>query len=115
MKSNPSSKSSLNKIDQGDIRAVIGHYSMHYFNKFGIKPKVNGKICGSMIKRLLAEHSKDGICRVIDLFFEDAANQNRVMHLPNILSTWSLNQYLPHIKYNTQIYDGADQLNETIW
>ncbi len=115
MKSNTKSASSLPKVDPEDIRMVIGHYSMQYFNKFGIKPKVNGKIVGSMVKRHLLDHSRDGICRIIDLFFEDAANQNRVMHLPNILSGWSFNKYLPYIKYNEQIYDGAEELNKSIY
>lgn len=98
-----------------DIRKIIGHYSSLYFIKFNVKPKVNGKICGSMIKKHLKDHSVEGICRIIELYFEDPANQNRVMHLPNILSGWSFNKYLPHIRYNEQIYDGAEDLNKNIW
>lgn len=94
---------------------IIGKYQKLYFDRFGIKPKINGLICGRMIKSLLKEHSQKGIERVIELYFEDQSNQNQGYHLPNIICTYSLNKYLPRIKLNPMLYDNAEEENKEIY
>jgi hypothetical protein len=94
---------------------VIGKYQRMYTDKFGIKPVVNGKISGSIIKKLLKEHSPKGLERIVELYFEDPSNSNSGYHLPNILCAYSLNKYLPNIKLNPMIYDNAKEENEEIW
>ena len=107
---------SLNqKLKSSSINVIIGCYSNFYEGKFGIKPKINGPWCGKLIKTLLKDHSEEGICRIIELYFEDPTNQNRIYHLPNILSGWSFNRYMPKMKYNPQIYDNAEEMNKKIY
>lgn len=120
MRSNPKLKSSssnqpkVNK-DPSPVNLIIGKYSGLYFDKFGVKPAINGAWCGKMIKELLVDHSPEGLLRIIDLYFEDRANEGRVYHLPNMLSAWSLNKYLPMIRFDPQIYDNAEELNKYIY
>ncbi len=94
---------------------VIGLYQKLYTDKFGIKPTINGMICGRMIKSLLKDHSVKGLQRVVELYFEDPANEKQSYHLPNILCAYSLNKYLPRIKLNPLIYDNADEINQEIY
>lgn len=111
---NSNQKSKSNSISS-PINQVIGVYSKFYSDKFGVKPKINGPWCGKLIKTLLREHSSEGICRIIELYFEDPANANRVYHLPNILSGWSFNKYLPKLHYNPAFYENAEELNKNLW
>jgi len=111
VKSSPKSKSP----SPSPVNGIIGTYTRLYFEKFGIKPRINGPWCGKMIKILLKDHSPGGISRVIELYFEDPENNSRVYHLPNILSSWSMNKYLPRILFDPQIYDNAEELNKDIW
>lgn len=111
MKSDQKSKSNL----PNPTARIIGRFTDLYFDKFDVKPKIQGPWCGKLIKGLLADHSPDGIIRVIELYFDDPLNKNRVFHLPNILSGWSFNRYLPKIKYNPAFYENADELNKNIW
>ena len=105
----------LKSSSPSPINRIIGCYTKLFINKFGVSPKVNGPWCGKLIKGLLKEHSPEGICRIIELYFEDPANKDRVFHLPNILSGWSFNKYLPHMKYNEGIYDNAEEMNKDLW
>ncbi len=76
-------------------RAIIGHYQQKYFEFFGVQPKVNGAICGKMIKTLSADMDEETMIRIIDLFFADPQNAKKSFHLPTILGHWSVNTYLP--------------------
>lgn len=84
---------------------IIGHYTQLYEERFGVKPKVNGAWCGKMIKNLLQDYDERTVIRIIDLFFEDPFNQNKAYHLPTILSSWSVNKYLPKTKDNPLLYE----------
>lgn len=94
---------------------VIGKYQRLYKEKFGMNPVVNGPICGSLIKKLLKDHSTLGLYRIIELYFEDPSNEKQSYHLPNILCAYSLNKYLPKIKLNPMIYDNAEEENKEIY
>lgn len=94
---------------------IIGLYQRLYVKKFGIKPTINGKIAGSVIKKLLKDHSQKGLERVIELYFEDPFNEKQAYHLPNILCAASMNKYLPKAKLNPMLYDNADEENKEIY
>lgn len=110
-----SRKSKSPSSDPSPIPGIIGKFTGLYFDKFGIKPAVNGAWCGKMIKDLLVDHSPQGLMRIIELYFEDTSNVTKVYHLPTILSAWSLNKYLPRIKYDPYLYDNAEEINKEIW
>lgn len=86
-----------------------------YKDKFGVNPQINGAIVGKLIKNLLKNHSLEGLNRIIELYFEDPTNEKGVYHLPSILSSWSLNKYLPKMRYNPDIYDDVEEINKKLY
>lgn len=98
-------------------KIVIDKFIEMYLNKNGIAPSVTWAACGKMINDLLKEHSVNGLMRIIELYFEDEDNDRpgKVYYLPSILSSWSLNKYLPRLRYNPQIYANAEELNKDLY
>lgn len=86
---------------------IIGHFQEQYMHRFGqnLKPKVNGALCGKLIKELLKDYEADTIKMIITLYFQDPANENQVFHLPSILSAWSVNKYLPKTQLDPRLYE----------
>lgn len=97
------------------VKSIFSHYTKLYEKKFDIQPVINLNIGTAVVKNLLKTHSQKGLERIIDLYFEDKANENQSYHLPNILCAYSLNKYLPKIKLNPNIYDNAEELNKEIY
>lgn len=85
-------------------RKIIGHFQQKYYDQFGVQPKINGAICGKMIKNLSEDTDEETVIRIIDLFFEDPQNAKKSFHLPTILGAWSINTYLPKAKDNPDLY-----------
>jgi len=95
------------------IKIIIGEYKSLYRKKFGLFPSVNYGLCSKLINRLLKDHSGMGIIKIIELYFEDP--NNKVFHLPGILSAYSVNKYLPGIKLDPRLYSNAEEYNKEIY
>jgi hypothetical protein len=83
---------------------IIGYYQKKYEKRFGVKPRINGAVCGKLIKELRKDYTEKRIKRIIELFFDDPKNENKSFHLPSILSAWSINTYLPKSKDNPLLF-----------
>lgn len=96
------------------IPEIIAYYQKRFIEKNGAKPVINGGWCGKLLKERLKDHSKEGIIRIIELYFDDPANADKVDHLPTIMSAWNYNKYLPKMKYDPNIYADAEELNKNL-
>lgn len=92
---------------------IIERYAELFEDRFQIKPKINFGQCGKMIKSLLADHSAQGVIRIIELYFEK--EKTTAYHLPWILSAASVNKYLPMMKLDPMLFADAEEHNKEIY
>src|SRR3990167_5531620 len=101
-----------NRVEDGQaIKIIVGRYKDLYKERYHLPATVNYAWCGKMIKELLKDHSPMGLIRVIELFFEKE-DHDKVFHLPNILSAWSVNKYLPMARLDPRLYSYAEEYNK---
>lgn len=93
---------------------IVGLFKKLFYERFGVNPVINRAQIQKMIKERLADHSLKGICRIVELYFEKEP-QGKVYHLPNILSAYSFNKYLPFMKYDPNQISNADELNKDLY
>lgn len=95
--------------------AVVERYQNLYKEKFGIRPEIRWNVTANMVSKLLKNHSLNGLIRVIELYFEDPSNELFSYDLKGILSGYTMNKYLPRMKYDPKLYDNADELNKDLY
>ncbi len=96
------------------IKRIANRFCDLYKERNGQKPVINYGWTGKMIKERLEDYTEAAILRIIDLYFQDEANEGKVYHLPTILSAYSFNKYLPMMRYNPDIDDNAEELNKEL-
>ena len=99
-----------------EIKEIVAVFTELYKKKHGgLIPEVPWGWTGKMIKDLLKNHSKEGIIRVIELYFEKENPYDGIYHLPRILSAFYMNKYLPQARLNPEIYANAKEINGKIY
>lgn len=93
---------------------IVALFRKLFYERFGVQPVINQGQIHKMIKERLTDHSLKGICRIVELYFEKEP-QGKVFHLPNILSAYSFNKYLPFMKYDPNQISNAEELNKDLY
>lgn len=88
-------------------------YSQLYEDKVGMKPEISFGVTGRLIKRLLTNHSKKGIIKIIELFFEN--EHDMTPDLKIILSAFFINKYAPQLRLDPNVYSNAEEWNKEVY